>query len=67
MTALQQRRVELGLTQIELADRAGLHRTHVSLIERKRCNLSIGNYLLLAGALDIDAAELMARATIGRA
>lgn len=57
--ALEQRRRHLGLSQDELAERAGLHRTYVSLIERKSCNFSIKIFMRLAFALDIDPAELM--------
>jgi transcriptional regulator with XRE-family HTH domain len=60
--ALQQRRIELGISQDELADKADLHRTYVSLIERKSCNFSIKIYMRLAIALQIDPAELMQQA-----
>jgi transcriptional regulator with XRE-family HTH domain len=60
--ALQQRRMEMGLSQDELADKAGLHRTYVSLIERKSCNFSIKIYMRLAFALGVDPAELMRKA-----
>jgi transcriptional regulator with XRE-family HTH domain len=60
--ALQKRRIALGLSQDELADKAGLHRTYVSLIERKSCNFSIKIYMRLAFALDVDPAELMRQA-----
>jgi transcriptional regulator with XRE-family HTH domain len=62
--ALQQRRMEMGLSQDELADKAGLHRTYVSLIERKSCNFSIKIYMRLAFALDVDPAELMRKAGV---
>ncbi|MDR3613574.1 MAG: helix-turn-helix transcriptional regulator [Candidatus Obscuribacterales bacterium] len=57
--ALQQRRLEVGLSQEDLAEKAGLHRTYVSLIERKSCNFSIKIYMRLAYALEIEPAELM--------
>ena len=57
--ALQQRRLEVGLSQEDLAEKAGLHRTYVSLIERKSCNFSIKIYMRLAYALEINPAELM--------
>ncbi len=61
---LQQRRMELGLSQDELAEKAGLHRTYVSLIERKSCNFSIKIYIRLALALDVNPAELMREAEV---
>jgi transcriptional regulator with XRE-family HTH domain len=57
--ALQQRRVELGISQDELAEKAELHRTYISLIERKSCNFSIKIYIRLAVALGINPVELM--------
>jgi transcriptional regulator with XRE-family HTH domain len=57
--ALQHRRLEVGLSQEDLAEKAGLHRTYVSLIERKSCNFSIKIYMRLAYALEIEPAELM--------
>ena len=62
--ALEHRRRELGLSQDELAERAGLHRTYVSLIERKSCNFSIKIFMRLAFALEIDPAELMRAAEV---
>ena len=61
-SALQQRRIEMGISQDELAEKADLHRTYVSLIERKSCNFSIKIYMRLAVALDIEPAELMIQA-----
>ncbi len=57
--ALEQRRRQVGMSQDELAERAGLHRTYVSLIERRASNFSIKIYMRLALALDSDPAELM--------
>lgn len=57
--ALEHRRKDMGISQDELAERAGLHRTYVSLIERKSCNFSIKIFMRLAFALEVDPAELM--------
>jgi len=57
--ALEQRRRELGISQDQLAEKAGLHRTYVSLIERKSCNFSIKIFMRLAFALEVDPTELM--------
>ncbi len=53
------RRSELGLGQQELADRAGLHRTYISDIERGRRNMTIGTLQKLAKVLGITMADLM--------
>ncbi len=48
-----------GLSQETLADRAGLHRTYVSSIERAQRNVSIENIYTLASALGCDPRELL--------
>jgi len=48
-----------GLSQEELADRAGLHRTYVGSIERSERNVSIDNMERLAKALEVDITELL--------
>ena len=54
------RRVELGWSQMRLADAAGVHFTYVSSIERGERNVSLQNILRLAAALTIDPAALVA-------
>lgn len=56
---IRERRVELGLSQEALADRAGLHRTYVSAVERGIRNLTLTSILRLAVALDLDPAKLV--------
>lgn len=60
--AIKKARSELRITQEELADRAGLHRTYVSDVERGRRNISLGSIEKLAGALDLSISKLFARA-----
>jgi transcriptional regulator with XRE-family HTH domain len=60
--ALEQRRRELSMSQDELAIRAGLHRTYISLIERKSTNFSIRIFLRLTEALEVNPAEVMRKA-----
>ena len=55
------RRGELGLTQEELAFRAGLHPTYVSGVERGLRNVSLVNIGGLATALSLKPSELMER------
>jgi transcriptional regulator with XRE-family HTH domain len=53
------RRKEGRLSQEELADRAGLHRTYVGSIERGERNVWIDNIERLADALQLDVADLL--------
>ena len=56
--AVRARREGLGLTQEDLADRADLHRTYVSDIERGSRNVSLLNIERLAAALALSISEL---------
>jgi transcriptional regulator with XRE-family HTH domain len=56
---LRQIRQVQGLSQEELADRAGLHRTYVGSVERGERNIAIDNIECLAKALEIDIIELL--------
>ncbi len=56
---LKEIRVEQGLSQEELADIAGLHRTYVGSVERGERNISIDNMERLASALQIDIQDLL--------
>jgi len=57
-TAIRTKRNDLGISQEELADRAGLHRTYISDIERGARNLSLESIDKLAQALHISIASL---------
>lgn len=59
---LQDLRRKQGMSQEALADRAGLHRTYVSQVERKVVNISLDNIVLLADALKVKVAELLTNA-----
>ena len=58
---LRELRQARGLSQEELAFKAGLHRTYVSSAERGQRNLGLVNIERLARALDIDICELFKR------
>jgi transcriptional regulator with XRE-family HTH domain len=53
-------RLLAGLSQEALAERAGLHRTYVSSIERGERNITLENIFRLAEALGADPRELFA-------
>jgi transcriptional regulator with XRE-family HTH domain len=52
-------REQLGLSQAELAERGGLHRSFVSAVERGVRNISIDNMDRLAAALRTTVAVLL--------
>lgn len=51
---LRKYRNELGLSQEEFAERAGLHRTYISAIERGKRSIALDNVQKIADALGID-------------
>ena len=56
---LKEFRMQMGLSQEELADVAGLHRTYVGSVERGERNISIDNIERLASALGVTIQELL--------
>lgn len=52
-------RRKLGISQEELADRAQIHRTNISAIERGERNVTIKNIEKLAHALGIEPKQLL--------
>jgi transcriptional regulator with XRE-family HTH domain len=58
--AVRRRRIELNLSQEELADRAALHRTYIADIERGARNVSLQNIEKLAQALQVSVSDLFA-------
>ena len=59
--AVKARREELELTQEDLAEKAGIHRTYLSDIERGSRNVSLLNIERIAAALGIPISELFQR------
>ncbi len=47
-----------GLSQEELAEKAGLHRTYIGMIERGEKNLTLSNIFKIAQALETSMSEL---------
>jgi len=54
------------LSQVELAERCGLHRTYVASVERGERNLGYANLLKIATALELSGAELVRASERGR-
>jgi transcriptional regulator with XRE-family HTH domain len=55
---VRERRSELGLSQEELAMRAGVHRTYIGMIERAEKNITLTNIEKIANALELSVAEI---------
>ncbi|MCY1546839.1 helix-turn-helix protein [compost metagenome] len=51
---VKRRRLELGFSQEELAERAGVHRTYVGMLERREKNATLYSIERLAGALEVE-------------
>src|SRR6266436_1790851 len=64
--AIKTQRASLGISQEELAYRAGLHRTYISDLERGARNPSLESVQKLAQALDLSVPALFEKATNGR-
>ncbi len=61
---LRKARLARGLSQEELAAKAGLHRNYVGSVERNEKNISIDAMERLATALRADVVDLLTRAEV---
>ena len=52
-------RTERGLSQEQLAEAAGVHRTYVGMLERAEKNVTIYNIERIAAALQVPASALL--------
>lgn len=52
------RRIELKLSQEELAHQAGLHRTYIGMIERGEKNITLENISKISNSLKLSISEL---------
>jgi transcriptional regulator with XRE-family HTH domain len=55
---VREERLSLGLSQEELAARAGVHRTYVGMIERAEKNITLTNIEKIAKALKLSIDEI---------
>ncbi len=61
-TAVRSRRMAVGMSQEKLAERAGLHPTYVSMIERGVRNATLDVSARIANALKVDLPKLIKEA-----
>lgn len=57
--AVRRRRLELGLSQEELADLSGLHRTYISDVERATRNITLKSAARIASSLELPLKALL--------
>jgi len=55
---IREERKKLKISQEELADRAGIHRTYIGMIERAERNITLINIYKISKALKIEPYEL---------
>ena len=60
---VRRRRLALGFSQEELAEKAGVHRTYVGMLERAEKNVTIYNIERIATALKVEPASLLQAST----
>lgn len=56
---VREERINLGLSQEELAARAGVHRTYIGMIERAEKNITLKNIGKIAKALNTKPSDLV--------
>jgi transcriptional regulator with XRE-family HTH domain len=56
---VRERRLQLRLSQENLASRAGVHRTYIGMIERAEKNITLENIEKIAKALEIPIEKLV--------
>lgn len=56
---MRRQRLGRGLSQEQLADLAGLHRTYIGSVERGERNVSIDNIEAIANALAVSVRDLL--------
>ena len=54
---IRQERMRLGISQEELAARAGVHRTYIGMIERAEKNITLENIEKVCKALNTSVSE----------
>uniref|UniRef100_A4SDR5 Putative transcriptional regulator, XRE family n=1 Tax=Chlorobium phaeovibrioides (strain DSM 265 / 1930) TaxID=290318 RepID=A4SDR5_CHLPM len=56
---IRHERVRQGFSQEDLAEKAGLHRTYIGMVERGERNITLLNYAKIVDALNLAMHDLM--------
>ena len=56
---IKELRTARGLSQEQLADETGFHRTYVGMVERGERNLSLSNVAVFAKTFELSVSELL--------
>lgn len=56
---VREEREKLGLSQEAFADKVGVHRTYIGMIERAEKNITLTNIAKIANALSINISDLV--------
>ena len=56
---IRELRQERGLSQEQLADETGFHRTYIGMVERGERNLSLSNVAVFARVFELSVSELL--------
>jgi len=56
---IRHERVRQGFSQDDLAEKAGLHRTYIGMVERGERNITLLNYAKIVDALNLAMHDLM--------
>ena len=56
---IRQERLTQNISQEDLAEKCGLHRTYIGSVERGERNLAIENIVKISSALGLKASELL--------
>lgn len=63
---VKRRRLELGISQEQLAEQAGVHRTYIGMLERSEKNATLYSIERLAKALGVEPETLLRKAELER-
>lgn len=55
---VREERHRQGLSQEQLAEKAGLHRTYIGMVERAEKNITLGNVDRICRALAVDLSKM---------